>query len=177
MSRSRILITIIVCLIVGFAGGYLAHRPAPVPLPAFPPGSTSAARGQELVLLAACDDCHTPRDSFGKLKMDLRLSGHPADSSLPPSMSGVITEVNNAWRGPWGLSVARNLTPSTAHGIGGWTLAQFIHTMRTGTDPSGRALQPPMPVESYAQVSDADLTAIYHFLQTIPANENPVSGP
>jgi hypothetical protein len=116
----------------------------------------------------------------GAPNMARRFSGHAAGSALPPAMpavAGVVTELNSAWRGPWGLSIARNITPDPNHGIGMWSLQDFIKTMRTGTNPAGHALLPPMPVAAYGKLPDADLTAIYAFLRTVPPSANAVTGP
>jgi hypothetical protein len=138
---------------------------------------TSAARGAQLVLLGGCDDCHTPRLPNGERDMTRRFSGVPEGSALPPAMPGVVTMLNLAWRGPWGLSEGRNISPDPQNGIGTWTAQQFIDTMRTGKDPSGHALMPPMPFPNYGQLPDADLIAIYNFLKTVPPSSNKVTGP
>lgn len=142
------------------------------------PAPTSAARGAQLVLLGACDDCHTPRLPNGSLDMNHRFSGHPAGSPVPPAsrVPGAMVELNGAFRGPWGVSLASNLTPDPNHGIGKWSLQDFIQTMRTGKNPQGQALLPPMPVAEYGQLPDADLTALYNFLRTVPPSSNAVAG-
>ncbi|HEY8055605.1 MAG TPA: hypothetical protein VIE13_06815 [Terriglobales bacterium] len=138
---------------------------------------TSAARGSQLVLLGGCDDCHTPQLPNGEPDMSRRLSGVPEGSALPPAIPGVVTTLNLAWRGPWGLSEARNLTPDPQNGIGSWTQQQFLDTMRSGKDPAGRALQPPMPFPNYGRLPDSDLIALFNFLKTVPPNSNKVTGP
>lgn len=140
-------------------------------------GDTSAARGAQLVLLGGCDDCHTPQLPSGEPDMTRRLSGVPEGSTLPPAIPGVMTMQNLGWRGPWGLSESRNITPDPKNGIGSWTQQQFIDTMRTGKDPSGHALLPPMPVANFAKLPDDDLIAIYNFLKTVPPSPNAVTGP
>lgn len=134
---------------------------------AFPPGSTSAERGAQLVALGACNDCHTPRLPNGQLDMRRELSGEPVGAPMPPAIAGVVTQVGGAFRGPWGLSVASNITADKTRGIGSWTQAQFLKTLRSGVDPSGHTLLPPMPGEQYARLPDADLIAIYNYLMTV----------
>lgn len=138
---------------------------------------TSAARGAQLALLGGCDDCHTPMLPNGEPDMSRRFSGVPEGSALPPAIPGVVTNLNLAWRGPWGLSEARNITPDPQAGIGSWTQQQFIDTMRSGKDPSGRALQPPMPFPNYGRLPDSDLIALFNFLKTVPPSSNKVTGP
>ncbi|MGH9417006.1 MAG: hypothetical protein ACRD01_10290 [Terriglobales bacterium] len=138
---------------------------------------TAAARGAQLVLLGGCDDCHTPMLPSGEPDMNRRFSGVPQGSALPPSIPGVVTTLNLAWRGPWGLSEGRNITPDPTYGIGNWTQQQFLDSLRSGKDPAGHALLPPMPISNFAQLPDDDLVAIYNFLRTVKPSQNPVTGP
>ena len=41
----------------------------------------------------------------------------------------------------------------------------------------GRAILPPMPIPMYKQFTDADLSAIFAYLQSIPAVKNHVPEP
>jgi cytochrome c553 len=51
---------------------------------------------------------------------------------------------------------------------GGWTEAEFIETIRTGTTPYGRALDPEfMPWEVYAKMTDDELVAIRQFVGSL----------
>jgi cytochrome c553 len=48
-----------------------------------------------------------------------------------------------------------------------WSEQQFVDTIRTGTTPEGRTLDPnEMPWKDYEKYSDEDLKAIYSFIQT-----------
>jgi mono/diheme cytochrome c family protein len=49
-----------------------------------------------------------------------------------------------------------------------WTAEQFITTLRTGVDPTGHALQPPMPWKTYGQMDDEELNAVYQYLLALP---------
>jgi mono/diheme cytochrome c family protein len=49
-----------------------------------------------------------------------------------------------------------------------WTLEQFVTTMRTGINPKGHHLQPPMPWQSYAALDDVELAAIYEYIKSVP---------
>ena len=62
--------------------------------------------------------------------------------------------------------------PSARAIVAGWTLDQFIRTMRTGLDPSGHAVQPPMAWKAYGQMDDVELTALYAYLRSLaPASQ------
>ena len=52
--------------------------------------------------------------------------------------------------------------------VQGWTEEQFINTLRTGVDPTGHQIQPPMPWESLSKMDNEELGAIYHYLKTLP---------
>jgi hypothetical protein len=76
------------------------------------------------------------------------------------------------WRGPWGLTITRNLTPDKETGIGTWTVEDFKKTLRTGIDPKGQVLRPPMPIPGLQNLPDEDLEAIFAFLNTVKPVRN-----
>jgi mono/diheme cytochrome c family protein len=147
-------------------------------------------RGEYLVNYGGCNDCHTPKTLTpqGPVPDKSRLlSGHPADAALPavppgligPTQWGALTNNDlTAWVGPWGTSFAANLTPDADTGLGRWTVEQFIKTMRTGKHFGvGRPLLPPMPWFSLAVLTDADLKAVFAYLQSVKPIKNPVPQP
>ena len=147
-------------------------------------------RGAYLVTLAGCDDCHSPKVMTPKgpeTDMTKRLSGQPADAKVPEIPAGVLgpeawVALTNghftAWAGPWGISFARNLTPDVATGLGSWTEEIFIKAIRTGKDMGeGRDILPPMPWPNFAQMTDADLKAVFAFLHSLPPISNAVPDP
>lgn len=56
-----------------------------------------------------------------------------------------------------------------------WTAAQFVKTIRTGTDPNGYSLRPDMmPWKQFsAAYSDEELSAIYRYLHGLKPIEHP----
>ena len=85
---------------------------------------------------------------------------------------------NTAWSGPWGVSFTANLTPDPETGLGKWTLKNFKDTIRTGRHMGrGREILPPMPIPMYKNFNDADLEAIFAYLQSIPPLKNRVPEP
>lgn len=173
-------------------GGCNQTVPAPPAAPAAPatPAQTPAERGKYLVTIALCDDCHSPK-VFGpegpSPDTSRRLSGHPANDKLPPTPAGVLgpdkfgalgSNDFTAWVGPWGTSYTANLTPDKTTGLGSWTEDMFIKALRTGKHQGeGRPILPPMPWPNIAQTTDADLKAIWAFLQTLPPIQNAVPDP
>lgn len=64
-----------------------------------------------------------------------------------------------------GAPPASNLTPT---GIGAWTEADFVRTMRTGIRPNGKALHPIMPWQNYRHMTDDELHAVWVYLKSLP---------
>jgi mono/diheme cytochrome c family protein len=145
------------------------------------------ARGRYLVTVAGCNDCHTPwheGPNGPEPDMSRMLSGHPEDAELPPPPQpvgpwiGAASATNTAWSGPWGVSFTANLTPDPETGLGRWTQRNFTETIRTGRHLGrGRPVLPPMPIPMYKHFTDADLEAIFAYLQSIPPVSNRVPEP
>jgi len=153
-----------------------AGYPPPKPQPM---GTTQAARGAQLVLLGGCHDCHTPKGPNFAPDFSRQLSGHPQNAPLPPEVTGGIASnmMLTAWRGPWGVSLARNLTPDKETGLGDWTLADFKKAIRTGVNRKGEVLMPPMPIMNLQNLPDRDLEAIWAYLRSLKPVKNPVGHP
>ena len=64
---------------------------------------------------------------------------------------------------------APNITPDRDTGIGKWTDAQLVKAIREGVRPDKSLIGPPMPIEFYRHLSDADLAAIIAYLRAQPA--------
>ena len=144
-------------------------------------------RGEYLVKLGGCTDCHTPK-KFGPHGPEddhtRYLAGHPETEKLPPPPDlsktpwFAATAGMTAWTGPWGISYAANLTPDENTGMGIWTEEMFIKAMRTGQHyGEARPILPPMPWQSLAHLETEDLKAIYAYLRTIPPVKNRVPEP
>ena len=144
-------------------------------------------RGEYLVTIGGCDDCHTPFKMGPKgpePDMSRRLSGHPESLVMGPApkaegnwaWAGAAT--NTAFAGPWGVSYARNLTPERLTGTGIWNEEIFIKTIRSGRHWGvSRPILPPMPWQNYRQATDEDLKAIFAFIQSLPPIKNEVPEP
>jgi cytochrome c553 len=64
---------------------------------------------------------------------------------------------------------AQNLTPAN---LGSWKEADFLVAIRTGKRPDGSAIDPFMPWQTYSQMSEVELKALWAFLQTLPPVES-----
>ncbi len=148
-------------------------------------------RGLELVNQGRCNYCHTPLvETEDGLVPDTKrtLSGHPSDSEIPKIPAGGIDTEDwieflssldsTVWAGEWGVSFAANLTPDPTTGIGKWNEDVFIEIMRSGRHVSlKRNINPPMPWQDYAKLSDDDLKSIFAYLATIKPINNAVPKP
>jgi hypothetical protein len=134
-------------------------------------------RGEYLVKIMGCNDCHTPwklGPNGPEPDMTRFLSGHPEQIGRLPAVKAAEPFVwsgfgtNTAYSGPWGVSYAFNLTPEQNTGLGIWTEEMFIKTIRTGRHMgTSRPINPPMPWPAYRNATDDDLRAVYAYLRTI----------
>ncbi|MBV6439373.1 MAG: diheme cytochrome c-553 [Haliscomenobacteraceae bacterium CHB4] len=150
-----------------------------------------AKRGEYLVTVLGCDDCHTPKNMGPQgpaPDMSRRFMGHPADElfvaddlkkAISERFVAVFSPGMTAAAGPWGVSYAANIT-SDDTGIGTWTEAQFIKAIREGKSKGmdgTRPILPPMPIPSYRHLTDDDLKAIFAYLKTVNPVKNAVPAP
>jgi mono/diheme cytochrome c family protein len=144
-------------------------------------------RGQHLVTVSACHDCHSPKimTPLGPEPDPERLlSGHPQGEPLPPIPKGnenwILFNMGlTGFVGPWGISYAANLTPDDT-GTGSWSFDQFKLAIRKGKYKGlegSRDLLPPMPWQMYQHFSDDELKAIFAYLQSIKPVRNLVPAP
>jgi mono/diheme cytochrome c family protein len=113
--------------------------------------TTPAERGEYLMTVGGCRDCHTTQDSKGTPLPGMDLAGgnmfhDPADPSKHV--------------------FSQNITMD-ASGIAHYDEAFFIQTLRAGRLP-GRTLTHIMPFENYRNMTDEDLAAIFAYIQTLP---------
>jgi len=150
--------------------------------------NSQVKRGEYLVTIGLCHDCHTPMvtgpDGPGP-DMKRALSGHPQDivikapAPVAEPWAGAMSSTLTAWSGPWGVSFTANLTPDAETGVlREFTEEQFIQTMRTGRHQGqGRPILPPMPWPLIGKMTDDDLKAVFAYLRQIPAIRNKVPDP
>ena len=130
-------------------------------LPTADAADKQVARGKYLVGIAGCMDCHTPGYFLGKPDMQRYLGGSEVGFELP----GL------------GVFYGPNLTPDKTTGLGGWSKAEIVTALQTGTRPDGRILAPIMPWRAFASLTKADAMAIASYLKSLPPVQNKVPGP
>ena len=113
------------------------------------PRSDKLAYGRYLAgSLGHCVECHTPPDATGA-----------------PQFATKLGAGGMAFHGPWGVSVAANITPT---GLKGYSDTQLKTLISTGVRPDGSKLKPPMGVAYYANMTPADLDALVVYLRSLP---------
>lgn len=151
------------------------------------PKDDAVKRGEYLVTIMGCADCHAPKKMTPKgpaPDMDRFLSGHNSsqplgtfDKSILKTGEWVVFNgQSTAFAGPWGMSFAANLTPDET-GIGSWSFEQFNTAMRKGKFKgldNSRPLMPPMPWFNYIKMADEDMRAIFAYLKSIKPVSNVV---
>lgn len=95
-----------------------------------------------------CVECHTPMVRGHRDWSRTGLGGQP-------------------FHGPWGVSVAANLTPDKETGLGDWTDAQIKRAIQQGISKDGRKLNPPMGYGYYRGIKPADMNAIVAYLRAL----------
>jgi mono/diheme cytochrome c family protein len=113
-----------------------------------PDPGNPVAYGEYLVEIGHCMECHTPRDDKGMLIMSKMGAG------------------GQVFKGPWGISVSRNLTPHET-GLKGVSDAHIERAIRTGVDHNGQPLKPPMGFAFYKNIHAQDMKAIIAYLRTL----------
>lgn len=175
----------VVCLVFAMIGCQQPKSAEQIPALPFEKKQDPIKRGEYLAKISACHDCHTPLKMGPKgpePDMTRMLSGHPESLVMPKSPEigqgpwvYVGSGTNTAYAGPWGISYAINLTPDQNTGIGIWTEDMFVKALRTGKHfGTSRPILPPMPWQSYSNMTDEDLKAMFAYLKSIPPITNKV---
>lgn len=127
--------------------------PMPGPAPDGVTQSTSRSdrslqRGRYLTeRVAMCIQCHSPRDEDGALIRERKFQGAPIPVDGP------------AWGPEWAVEA-----PAIA-GITFYSREEFVRLLTEGIGRDGEPPKPPMPP---FRMSEADATAIYDYLASLP---------
>jgi mono/diheme cytochrome c family protein len=139
-------------------------------------------------------DRDVPKSGFGPVgrallaagKMNILVAGKTPDLTPPVSVARDTTAAYGKYladisgchgchgfglsggrvAGPPDLPPASNLTPA---GIGGWAEADFVRALREGKRPDGSVLDEFMPWKVFRGMTDAELRALWLYLETVPA--------
>jgi mono/diheme cytochrome c family protein len=131
-----------------------APRPLEASPPPAPPPSNVEARGQWLLQMASCGDCHTPMDK-----------GQP--------IAGKEYAGGNPFRTAKGVVYATNITSDAATGIGAYSDEDLLRVLTEGKGKAGQPLYI-MPFEYYKGMTDEDKRALIAAIRKIPPVSNTV---
>ena len=113
------------------------------------------ASGERIFWAGGCVSCHA---APGARDDDvLRLSG------------------GKELRTPFGTFRSPNISPDPVHGIGAWTLLEFVNAMVKGISPEGHHYYPAFPYTAYQHMAIEDIIDLKAFLDTLPASDNDVA--
>jgi len=126
-------------------------KPAEQVAPAAMTQGDRVARGEYLVKVIGCGDCHTPGSFSGA-----------------PDASRWLSGTEYGWQGPWGTTYGPNLTPDST-GLATWTEEDIVRALKQGTRKDGTPILPPMPWPWFSNLTPEDAQAIAAYLKSIPA--------
>lgn len=129
--------------------------------PPAPSAPDKVTRGEYLVTVMSCGDCHTPGALMGKPDMSKPYSGSDVGFFIPQL----------------GYFYGPNLTSDKDTGLGNWSEDQIVTALRTGARPDGRVLAPVMPWMAFARLTDDDAHAIAAYLKSLAPIANKAPGP
>ena len=136
--------------VVNFPVKYLVRSaPEPVTDEVRADLTSSVSRGEYLVNMASCAECHTPTKR-----------GQP--------VRGLAFAGGQVFDEPSGKIASANITPDPTTGIGNYTEETFVKALRTGYVGT-RQLNTLMPWQFYSGLTDEDLKVMYAYLKTVPA--------
>ena len=98
--------------------------------------------------------------------------GHCVECHSTPGPQGAPDLVNKlgaggmVFSGPWGKSVATNITSTN---LARYSDAALKKVITTGVRPDGSRLKPPIGTDYYAKMTPADLDAVVAYLRSLPA--------
>jgi mono/diheme cytochrome c family protein len=110
-------------------------------------------KGFYLATIGHCMECHTPF-----------VNG-------PVDFKGSLGKGGREFPGPWGVSMARNITSHKEKGIGAWSDDEIKRAITQGVSRDGSRLKPPMGYPFYAKMTGDDLDAIVAYLRTVPPKD------
>ena len=138
-------------------------RAAPKPLEASPPPAPSPndkiARGNWLLKVCSCNDCHDSVNARHEKLPGMSMAG----GQTFPLPNGK------------GMAIAPNITADNGTGIGAYSNEDLRRVFEEGKGKSGRSLYV-MPWSYYTGLTKDDKDALYAALRTIPAVVNNVPG-
>ena len=148
MKRLLVLLGLVVAVAVVLL---FTTRPRALSPDILPVHEPDAANGERIFHAGGCASCHASGDDASSLLMGGGLAMETA----------------------FGVFHVPNISPHAEHGIGQWTMLDFVNAMKQGVSPRGRHYYPAFPYASYTRMTVEDVTDLKSYLDTLPAEETP----
>lgn len=129
----------------------LVTRPVGLPAAGLPAHTVDVANGERLFHAGGCASCHTSVETVTE----------------PAILGGGL-----ALETPFGTFRVPNISPHPDHGIGRWSMLDFVNAMHLGVSPDGRHYYPAFPYASYTRMRLEDLMDLKTYLDTLPQAQN-----
>lgn len=113
--------------------------------------TADATAGEQVFWAAGCASCHTAPGAA------------PSDR---PVLAG-----GQAFKTEFGTFYAPNVSSSPQAGIGAWSLEEFANAVLNGVSPGNAHYFPAFPYTSYTKMTPEDVSTLYAFMATLPADE------
>lgn len=114
--------------------------------------TADASHGETIFWASGCASCHAAPGAKGE------------DRKILAGGEKFVTG--------FGTFIAPNISPGP-EGIGGWSLADFIHAVQDGVRPDGIHEYPAMPYVAYAKMETQDVVDLKAYIDTLPVAETP----
>jgi mono/diheme cytochrome c family protein len=144
----KLAIAVLVLAILAGAVFWLLTMPRTIAESDLPPYQPDATRGEYMFAAGGCTSCHAAPDATGEDR--LKLAG------------------GLALKTPFGTFHAPNISPDPEHGIGGWSMAEFVTSMKFGVGRGGTHLYPAFPYTSHQRMRVEDIMDLKAYLDTLP---------
>lgn len=139
--------------VVGLAVFWFVTMPLPRDMAPYAGLTGDAKHGEQVFWATGCASCHAAPGATGE-----------AMRVLPGGQRFVSA---------FGTFLAPNISPDATHGIGGWTLEQFVHSIQDGITPDGAHTYPAMPFVAYAKLLPQDVVDLKAFMDALPPDATP----
>ncbi len=147
MIRKLFLLAIVLA-VIGAGVFWALTWPSTLAAGDLPPHQPDVANGAYIFAAGGCNSCHAAPGAKGDDKLE--LSGGLALAT------------------PFGKFHVPNISPDPEHGIGQWTLAEFVTSMKYGVGREGAHLYPAFPFASYQRMRIEDMIDLKAYLDTLP---------
>lgn len=150
---SRLLRIVLALAIIGAAVGWYLTEPVMRSTTEMEKLTGDVKHGETIFWASGCASCHMAPGAKGSDQ--LVLAG------------------GQAFPTDFGTFYAPNISSDPEQGIGGWSLATFVHAVQDGVTPEGEHEYPAMPYVAYAKMEPQDLVDLKAFVDGLPASATP----